>query len=243
MGIYSKLCEAEGIPEAYGFELEIPGGGKTFEDDWYPFVMTFNADNGFSRHVGVPDSRLTILYNFPAFSVSKGCSRLYDTESPYYSGFYGAYLVNLGNGEPYGVDEEGNVNPEEIATVSMYDYRTLVLSDFGLSYSDFKYDFSTEELSYNHEISGIEGWTRCSGKLVVPGCSHVKNGFVRSYLQYGPPEFECKEPFAPVEMESIIYAKYFKEINTCIFLYIMVPGEAEAEKTEEEIIKNTLILF
>lgn len=93
MKIYSGIHEHDSIMAEKGIELRIPGGGVTWEKDWYPFVMTFNDDAGFRRFTGEADVKLTILYNFPAFDLLKGCSRLYDPASPYYNGFYGAYLV------------------------------------------------------------------------------------------------------------------------------------------------------
>lgn len=243
MGIYSPICARDGIPEAEDFEIDIPGGRETPEDDWYPKVLTFCADENFSRRIGVENTKLTILYNFPSFSMNDGCSRLYDTDSPYYSGFYGAYIVQRGDKKEYGVDRNGNVNSDEIAQVSMFDYSTLVLRDFGLPTADFNYDFVTTGESRNHTISGIDGWTRLEGVLTVPGCSHIKDDFRMSYIQYGPPEFEKKKPFTNVEMQSIIYAKYFEDINTGIFLYIMVPGKEEAANTERNILLKTELDF
>ena len=78
MKIYSGIHERDSIMTEKGIELRIPGGGVTREKDWYPFVMTFNDDAGFRRFTGEADVKLTILYNFPAFDLSKGCSRLYD---------------------------------------------------------------------------------------------------------------------------------------------------------------------
>ncbi len=93
MGVYSKMNEAESLLASEEIDLSIPGGLSTLRSDWYPFVMTFEANSGFRRFTGDSSLSLTILYNFPAFSLTKGCSRLYDTSSPYYNSFYGAYLV------------------------------------------------------------------------------------------------------------------------------------------------------
>ncbi len=98
MAVYSHVCKEDSIMEKEGFDVQIPGGGATNETDWYPFVMTFTADQEFSNYIGKQGEKLTILYNFPAFNLSKGCSRLYDTKSPYYNGFYGAYLVQQEDG-------------------------------------------------------------------------------------------------------------------------------------------------
>lgn len=76
--------------------------------------MTFTADAAYAAYTGQPDARLTILYNFPAFDLSRGCSRLYDPNSPYYNGFYGAYLVRDGSNAawPAGTRIEGRGGPD-----------------------------------------------------------------------------------------------------------------------------------
>ena len=97
MSVYSKICEQESILKEKEIELEIPGGCETEEADWYPFVMTFNpSQSAIENYLGEKGARLTILYNFPAFDLrwGKGCSRLYDDTSPYYNGFYGAYILS-----------------------------------------------------------------------------------------------------------------------------------------------------
>lgn len=93
MSVYSGIHERESIMADKGITLEIPGGGETPEADWYPFVMTFSPGESFGRAAGDTSLELTILYNFGAFDLSKGCSRLYDRQSEYYNSFYGAYLV------------------------------------------------------------------------------------------------------------------------------------------------------
>ena len=81
MSVYSHIHEADSIMANKGIELAIPGGGETSEDDWYPFVMTFNPGEAFGRTVGDRNLELTILYNFGAFDLRRGCSRLYDRQS------------------------------------------------------------------------------------------------------------------------------------------------------------------
>lgn len=97
MKVYSGIHQKDSIMAKKGISLEIPGGDSTKEKDWYPFVMTFNASESFRRFIGEADGAdldLTILYNFPAFDVLKGCSTLYNPNSPYYNSFYGAYMVS-----------------------------------------------------------------------------------------------------------------------------------------------------
>lgn len=129
MSIYSPLCSNESVMEKENFNLKIPSN-----EGWYPFVMTYTADEAFSSHVNIPAAKLTILYNFPAFDLKRGCSRLFDQASPYYNSFYGAYLISLGNHEPYGFSTDMH-DPSEpaLAEIAKFDFFNLVLSDFGLT--------------------------------------------------------------------------------------------------------------
>ena len=45
MKVYSYMNERESFINEKGMEINIPGGGITEEKDWYPFVMTYNADD------------------------------------------------------------------------------------------------------------------------------------------------------------------------------------------------------
>ena len=55
---YSIYNERNSFLNEKKIEIQMPSG-----DGWYPFVMTFNADDGFSAYVGC-DRELTIMYNF-----------------------------------------------------------------------------------------------------------------------------------------------------------------------------------
>ena len=115
MKVYSGMHERDSVMAKASMDIEIPGGGETREKDWYPFVITYNPGEAFEkyaagRHAG-DDVELSIMYNFPAFDLVKGCSQLYNPSSPYYSSFYGAYAVTGkdGDGNPYGFDENGKL--------------------------------------------------------------------------------------------------------------------------------------
>ena len=92
MSLYSAWCGRDSIEKREGFRLEIPGGMRTGERDWYPLSLLYDASEEFAWRTGT-DTRLNIYYTFPAYDLWKGCSMLYDTDSQYYSSFYGAYLV------------------------------------------------------------------------------------------------------------------------------------------------------
>lgn len=241
MSVYSRTCEQESIMKEENIELKIPGGGATSESDWYPFVMTFTADDAFARQTGRAGEKLTILYNFPAFDLAKGCSRLYDEKSLYYNGFYGAYLVQQADGSPYGFDEAGDLNEEAAAQVAEFDFFTLVLGDFGLPESAESFECNISDTKSDITFVGYDGWTRIEAGMLVNGAAHEEQQWVQSYLQYGAPNYKTEKPFALVEMKSIVYARYFEEWNSSIFFYVMAPDEDVCRKCEKEILAQSIL--
>ncbi|MDD3402881.1 MAG: hypothetical protein PHQ72_05935 [Hespellia sp.] len=241
MAVYSHVCEEDSIMETEDFALQIPGGGATNETDWYPFVMTFTADQEFSSFVGKPGEKLTILYNFPAFNLKKGCSRLYDTKSQYYNGFYGAYLVQQADGTPYGFTADGNIDAEAVSDVARFDFFSLVLEDFGLQKEEEVFTCDHVETDDGYRMAGYDGWIRMSSDILVNGAAHKKQEGVTSYLQYGAPEFPVSEPFAPVEMKSVVYGRYFEEYQASIFFYVMAVDENVCRRCENEVLRASVI--
>lgn len=251
MSVYSGIHERESIMADKGIILEIPGGGETHETDWYPFVMTFNPGESFSRAAGDSSLELTILYNFGAFDLRKGCSRLYDRQSEYYNSFYGAYLVNRkaeGNeasGDsktaPFGFDFEGHMDPEQTAIVPRFDFQHLVLGDFGIKTSEKVFEWTAETASEDVSYLGWDGWSCVDASLLVNGAAHTKKEFRQSYLQYGAPEYEVgdDEEFKPVAMRGRVYGRYFEEWDTSVFFYILTPEMETLERCDREILSKS----
>ena len=257
MKVYSGIHERDSVMEKKGISLEIPGGDATEEKDWYPFVMTFNDSAGFRQFIGENDwskvygaeapLELTILYNFPAFDLLKGCSLLYNPKSPYYNSFYGAYLVSgrTATGSPYGFSADGSLDLEAASQVPRYDFQRLVLADLGLSENQEVFDWKLQSIQKNVDYASSSGWTRLDAQLTVNGVIHHDKGFRRSYLQYGScayqPEDYGLEAFAPVHMKGRLYGKYFASWDTSVFFYIMAVDEDVLESCDENILsKSTL---
>ncbi len=237
MSAYSGHHERESIMAEKGIQLEIPGGNSTKEKDWYPFVMTFNAEDRFGRWAGDSRLRLTILYNFPAFDLRKGCSRLYDSSSPYYNGFYGAYLVTGGD-TPFGFNDDGSLDISKTALVPQYDFQELVLRAFGIAGKDRIFDWEITHVQEGVGYAGSEDWTQVDAVLLVNGVLHEKEGFAASYLQYGTPKYDLggNEEFKPIQMVGRIYGKYFEKWDCSIFFYILSADEEVLAKCDEEIL-------
>ena len=237
MSFYSPYCARDSIMKSQNFELSIPSG-----DGWYPFVMTYEADDAFSSYIGVPDTKLTILYNFPAFSPKNGCSRIFDESSPYYGSFYGAYLVRRADGEPYGFSPDMNTPDNNvISDIAEFDLSTLVLGDFGLSPDKTVFTYSSVSEQTNQSVLGYDGWTMLSSDLTCSGMNHKSKGFVPSYLQYGSPNFPLSSDFASIEIKSIVFAKYFPKWGTSVFFYVMSPSEEVCESCVRTILSNSTL--
>ena len=245
MGIYSNMNVKTSLLTSEEISLSIPGGLTTLQSDWYPFVMTFEADSGFRRFTNDNSLSLTILYNFPAFSPTKGCSRLYDTASPYYNSFYGAYLVKDSEGDIYGFTElsDGTLYPDavSVAEVPKYDFWQLVLSEFGVTNQNACFDWTVTDISEPLLYAGENDFYRMDATLTVNGSSHEYNGFTPSYLQYGKPNFPVTEPLAPVTMYGRLYGKYLEEKQVSLFFYIVATDKNVLETCDKEILaKSTL---
>lgn len=243
MGIYSKMNEKTSLLASENLSLSVPGGLSTLRSDWYPFVMTFEANNGFRRFTGDDTLSLTILYNFPAFSPTKGCSRLYDTSSPYYNSFYGAYLVKDTDGGIYGFtrQSDGTLYPDAaaVAEVPKYDFWQLVLSEFGLTSTNKVFDWNITEISEPLTYAGEDGFYRMDATLTVNGASHEYNGFTQSYLQYGKPNYPVTDPLAPVTMYGRIYGKFLEDKQVSLFFYIVAADKEVLEECDKEILSES----
>jgi hypothetical protein len=237
MGVYDAIHDRNSLMHQENIKLHIPGGLSTPQTDWYPFVMTYVADQAYEVYSGEPGSKLTILYNFPAFSLGAGCSRLYDEESPYYNSFYGAYLVRDGSNAALA---EGLGAAAEAARIAQFDFFRLVLGDFGLTFSEQVFEFQVAEEEEDVSFLGYDGWIRLTADLTVNGCAHEKGEFVTSYLQYGAPGFPLEgEAFAPVAMKGLIYARYFPEWDAGVYFYVM--GGEEIYLEGEKLLRGSVL--
>lgn len=237
MSVYSPICAKDSLMEKEDFILQIPSG-----KDWYPFVMTYTADEAFSSYLNITDTQLTIMYNFPDFDLKRGCSRLFDESSPYYNSFYGAYIVQRGDGLPYGFSSETQeLDNDDVYLLAGFDFFSLVLDDFGLANDERVFDYSLTSKDKDVPFAGSEHWTCICSNITVNGVNHEKNGFVRSYLQYGLPKFPVSSDFAPVAMKSIVYAKYFSDWDVSVFFYVMSPSEKVCSECMNTILSRSTL--
>ena len=213
--------------------------------------MNFRADNDFDAYTGQRGGRLSIYYNFGAFDLIKGCSRIYDPASPFYSSFYGAYVVRNADGSPYGFMTNGDVQDQEltadadaISRIARLDFSWLVLADFGLAEADQVFEWSEEGRRTGLDFAGSGGWTRIDASLFVNGMAHAeRRPNPRSYLQYGAPAFPAEDEFAPVQMRGIIVGKYFPEKSLSIFFYVISPDAEVCRDCLENILSESTLVM
>lgn len=257
MSVYSKICEQESILKEKGMELEIPGGCEAEKPDWYPFVMTFNpGQSAIENYLGEKGSRLTILYNFPAFDLrwGKGCSRLYDDTSPYYNGFYGAYILSSDDESQQEKRSEKAVSavsektitaePNQqrliklIGKITQFDYQRLVIGDFPIDSDQEIFQWKIRQIKKKASVAGSDGWLRIDADMLVNGALHQRKSFVRSYLQYGSPKYDVMTDFAPVEMKGRVYAKYLEEQDVTVFFYVLARTDEVLENCDRKMLQT-----
>lgn len=242
MFFYSKIHEKESLLNQHDITLKIPGGLSTKSTDWYPFVMTFNDDVGFSRYFG-KDTSLTILYNFGHFELKDGSSSYYNPNSKYFSSFYGGYLVknNEASDPPFGFHSDGSINIEEISLVPKYDQEVLVLSSLGCPSSKIKFDVSIDEIQYGVNYVNHEGWTKVDSTIITNSPVHSFKQNQMSYIQYGKPieRYYSDEDFPITTLRGRTYVKYLKEHNMSLFLYVLAPTTDTIEECDKHILSKT----
>ena len=117
-----------------------------------------------------------------------------------------------------------------------------MLGDFGLAPEDRVFDFTVTERTQDVTYAGYGGWTRIRADILVNGSAHNRRDHVTSYLQYGAPNFgPVAEEFAPVEMEGLIYARYFPEWDVGVYFYVMGADEGVCRACDEQILSKSVL--
>lgn len=242
MGVYSKIHEKQSFMEEEGISIDIPGGLSTLQKDYYPFVMTYDTSEEFSERIGEPID-LVVLYNFGAMKWLSGSSLMYDVDSPYYSGFYGAYVAKFKESDrQYGLTEEGMTDIDAIMDVTDFDLKHLVLSSIGDKNPYVDYQISNLEAPYTREIDGIP-FQVYDANLTMDGMMHIFEKDYMAYIQYGrPPKSKTlTESFRKIDAYGRIYIYYDETQKISYFFYIIAPTKATIEETEIHFILKSKI--
>lgn len=244
MHIYSYMHYKDSFINELNIKVKMPGGLSSLKKDWYPFVITFNDDKGFSHFIR-RNVNYTVLYNFGAFEYSKGASMLYNPNSSYYGAFYGAYFIREleSRSSAFGFDNEGNVDMDELFLPGTYDINKLVLEGFGLNDPVSKY--STACISDVSSYLDYDNWTVINTSVTTNGPNHKYKKNYKSYIQYGKPpkKYADKGDFPVKNFKSRIYIRYFEEKKCTVFIYIIAPNSKIIESCDKEILQKTAIII
>ncbi|MDD4680625.1 MAG: hypothetical protein PHP79_07035 [Clostridia bacterium] len=242
---YSYLHQRNSVLAKNQISFRIPGGKHTSQADWYPFVITFNASEGLSSYLG-ESVEFTILYNFGHFNFREGTSTYYDPNSPYYSSFYGGYIIKPADeGRKIGFQEDNTVNVEELAKITEYDQKYLVLSSLGCPVKQRVFNEEISTMQYEVEYAGYDNWVQVDSMIQTNSPVHEYREFQRGYLQYGKPmgRFHFVEDFPVINLNGRVYVRYFKDLQATVVLYIMAPSWITINEADEEILSKTEIGF
>ena len=238
MSVYSAAENQDSVLKQEDIHIHLPGGLSTPEKDWYPLVITYNADY-FGAYVNRPVD-LTILYNFGAFDASTHCSTFYDPTSDFSGAFYGAYVIKSHDGSVYGYGETGELNTEEMAKVFKYDMNILVLKSLGCSDPSFEYTLTDQS------TKTIDGYVFdvVDAQILTQSPLHSVSTFQSAYYQYGSPKnIASQKDFKNTRVYGRIYAYDMPERNITLCFYIIAPNQQTIIKCEQSIIEKATISF
>ena len=225
-------------------KIKIPTGLATKKKDWFPIMNVYYDENGFGNTIN-REVELTVLYNYGDFNSLFGTSLYYDSSSPYYGGYYGAYIIQekTATNSFYGFDEMGNLILEEIERIPSYDQIHLALACIDCEPKKRIFKVEANEIEENIPYLGYEGWTRVDSSIYTNGPAHKKEKFQFGYLQYGNPlaNKESNEDFKAEDFFGRMYIRAFEESHMTICLYIMAIDKKVLEDCDRELLANTII--
>ncbi len=236
MPVYSAIHRSKSVMSENGFEIYVPGGLATFENDWFASPFVYNA-SGF-RSDYHEDVKMSVIYVFPAFDPLTRKNMIFDEGSPYHSAFYGAYALSLPDGSPYGFIEEDTLSMEQVMDVFKYDYTRLVLRDLGCDDPLWKlsgYSVETEE------YIGYSGWYSIEADMATCGLSHEYSVFLRNYIQYGRPSTPANGDYPPIVLHGKLMIRYFPEFKSTVILYACATDGAVVNRCFEKILSRCSI--
>ena len=240
---YSYLHHRNSVLSKNNIKFTILGGAYTSKKDWYPFVITFNDDEGLSNYLG-EEVEFTVLYNFGHFPLRQGTSSYYNPESPYYSSFYGGYIVKPSTKDrKFGFLDDEKIYAEELSLVPQFDQVHLVLSSLGCPYKQRVFNDNAVSIEYNVDYAGYQDWVRIDSEIETNSPVHQYQGYQQGYLQYGRPLgiFHYEKDFPVITLKGRAYARYFKEYQATFVLYIMAPTWDTVGKCDQDILSKAVI--
>lgn len=242
--VYKELNKKESILSVENVDIEIPSGSYTQSKDWFPMMIWYHDEGGFSQLMG-EELDLTVLYAFGDFNSSFGTSSYYDVESSFYGAFYGGYAIkNKDNPKDrFGFNDDNSIAAKELESVPKYDQTYLVLPALGCPAKERVFQSKVINVKDNTTYAGSSGWTRIDTSIYTNGPAHHSDSFNIGYLQYGKPlkPIASNPNFQPQWFLGRMYVKYFEEIEMTIGLYVMCKDEKQLNICDETLLNNTKI--
>ena len=222
--------------------VRLPDGRSTSERDWSSQVSVYRPGADFSAYFG-REIELVILYNFGAFTWGKPYSSALNPHSPYYSAYYGAYIVKDPQG-PFGFTEEGKADLQALASITSYDLSNLVLTSLGCHQRVTPRDFLSGEIMVEENVTyaGLPGWNRLDCNFQGRGLWHTYQKGQWGYLQFGLPPKGNGEDFALTTFYGRVYARYLANKDVTLYLYIMTVDPQILEECDKRILSHAKVL-
>ncbi len=220
--IMGGLTQIEKIKRHQKFDFDIPTAGM----DWFPKMLWFDGSEEFNRLNNTTLS-LTILYGYGDFN--KGTSSIFDKTSPYYSSFFGAYVIE---------DPSFPQTLDELALIPTYDYEDLILRDLGDPNYKGAFSYEVESVQKNVKYMSSEGWEKVDINIQTHGLWHQKNQFLNHYIQFGIPKKEAdSNEFESVDLKGRLYFKRM-DSNCTVVMYIITPSSELLERTDKNLLSK-----
>ena len=240
---YSYIHQKDSVLHKNKIIFNIPGGFSTKKPDWYPFMITFNDNEGLSAYLGEP-VEFTVLYNFGHFQPKEGSSSYYNPQSPYYSSFYGGYIVKPeAVNRKFGFHDDNTIHTEELAKIPEFDQLHLVLSSLGCPADKKVFKENILSIQYEVNYAGYHDWIRIDSEIETNSPVHGYQGFQPGYLQYGKPmgRFLYDEDFPVIQLKGRVYVRYSEEFQATMVLYAMSPSWEIIDEVDREMLSKTEI--
>ena len=221
--------------EAYA--LHIPSGLQTpLTLDWYPKMhIYYNGYQPLSE--GASPCDLTIYYTYGDFDLYARNSTLYHSDSPYFSAFYGAYVLH--NEDLTRLSDEALAG--RLLEVSRYDYLRLV-SD-ALYNQDAPFVVVSSTLERSIPFLESNDWIKLTATVATEGFNHAYSPkhFSLSYLQYGLPTLGKAQPYLPVTLYATTYVHYEERLHATVALYVISTSPEVNDRTVTAFLAKTTL--
>ena len=193
---------------------------------------------------GEGKAELSIYYTFG--DLKAGHSTIYDIDSPYNSAFYGAYVIKLKPENPLENENslENRVSINDLTeAVTRYDYTRLILAQLGLDREKAYFNPEVGETRSNLTLFDSDSWTMTDAIIQTRSVTHMADGFLLHYLQFGKPKTQhLDEAFPELTLYGRTYSKYFSEEEIYVIFYVQAPDKALLEKTDEILLSKSKVM-